>query len=737
MAGTAEMDVRRGPLVPEDAIQPLLRPIATARDSTICAAAGLAGFGVAPLAGHSVLAWPSLAAGVLGVGASIRRGQRLHERNILSVGVIAGLIPLIGVRHLEKKTVTLGRWTRGRDSVPARIIVRYHPAISVTPQWMSEALRGINSATGRTYGPQTHRPRRRVLIFALDESTSEEAVVSPARRRLDQAVVDLMGPTAKTSGVRFDDDGHPVSFEVAHNAGAKLAADGYRRRVEKVLNTMLPGRWRAAWDLEGDRVSFERRPTMPTQVWVPVTPQADPQTLRSNYRAVRVPYALDEDGIEIAWRPAVVPHFLLTGQTGAGKTSTARALISALTCNGWAVWIADVKRIEFRDFRGWPNVQVVASTMPQIVAMIHQAAELMKHRYDLIENGRAVASDFEPVFVLVDEYTECVNVLRGWYAGIKVRGGSSVPPTLEEIASLLRLGRSARVHLLFTAQRPDVSLFGSGEMRDNLGQRASLGRLSPNGALMMWENAGIGVSIPRGFVGRATTTNDDGVPVEAQAYRFPDFDAEPGSEEADLLDRLRPSITSQPRLLILDPQVSPEDESLTWFDYANAHWVRATERPDLDPLVRVEDDDVDGTSAGSALSLLGLMDSAGAGARRTAGSVIRLPERDTTATPEPDGDPSSWAQVTPLRAGLGEQVSDGYGPEVISYASQLNPGDLFHLDDRDMWVVIDEPPEPDPIADHHYVISWRSDDDDAGVVSWEESTPLSVRLPADEMEGIE
>ena len=105
MAGTAEMDVRRGPLVPEDAIQPLLRPIATARDSMMCAAAGLAGFGVAPLAGHSVLAWPSLAAGVLGVGASIRRGQRLHERNIVSVGVIAGLIPLIGVRHLEKTAV--------------------------------------------------------------------------------------------------------------------------------------------------------------------------------------------------------------------------------------------------------------------------------------------------------------------------------------------------------------------------------------------------------------------------------------------------------------------------------------------------------------------------------------------------------------------------------------------------------------------------------------------------------
>ena len=71
MAGTAEMDVRRGPLVPEDAIQPLLRPIATARDSMMCAAAGLAGFGVAPLAGHLAA---DVADDVL-VGLAVRLGS--------------------------------------------------------------------------------------------------------------------------------------------------------------------------------------------------------------------------------------------------------------------------------------------------------------------------------------------------------------------------------------------------------------------------------------------------------------------------------------------------------------------------------------------------------------------------------------------------------------------------------------------------------------------------------------
>jgi hypothetical protein len=77
-------------------------------------------------------------------------------------------------------------------------------------------------------------------------------------------------------------------------------------------------------------------------------------------------------------------------------------------------------------------------------------------------------TDFEPLFVLIDEYTEFLNSLRSWYAGVKVKGDPTVPRTLDEVASILRLGRSGRVHLIKTAQRPDIALFGgaaAGEMR--------------------------------------------------------------------------------------------------------------------------------------------------------------------------------------------------------------------------------------------------------------------------------
>lgn len=568
-----------------------------------------------------MLAWPALAAGAVAAGGQVARGRRLRERQVVAIGIIGGLSRLIGPRNvdidvqrtrgvaasswvMDRRTVVMRQWTRGRASVPARIEIRYHPAIDAGAAWQGEVLRVLEGKTGHRYQVAGVYPRRRLLSLRLDPSPApQQEMVTPAQARLQRGVATLIGPTARTGDVVLDGEGQIVGFRITHDVGAKLAARGYRIRVEKTLETMLPGRWRAHWDLEGDTVRFEVRPALPRQVWMPIPAPLD----TADVRGIRIPYAVDEDGHEIAWLPGKVPHFLITGQTGAGKTSTARAVIAGVTRHGWPIWIADVKRIEFRDFRDWPNVQAVATGIEQIVAMIHAAHQVMSGRYQLVERGAARPSDFEPLFVFIDEYTEFINLLRSWYATVKIKGDPSVPRTLDEVASLLRLGRTGRVHLVITGQRPDVALFGTGEMRDNLGQRASMGRLSPKGAEMMWESASTGVSIPRGLIGRMTTTNDDGLPVEAQAYRFPDFDAPDGSEETQLLQQLRPTQAVHERLLILPAQPVGESEVVTWAAYANAPWVRASDRPDLDPLLAsTVDDTFDATTAGSTLAMLGL-----------------------------------------------------------------------------------------------------------------------------------
>ncbi|MFX8895333.1 hypothetical protein ABTM96_19570, partial [Acinetobacter baumannii] len=84
-----------------------------------------------------------------------------------------------------------------------------------------------------------------------------------------------------------------------------------------------------------------------------------------------------------------------------------------------------------------------------------------------------------------------------------------------------RLARSAKIHILLGIQRPDVEFLG-GEMRDNFGARLSLGRLSPQGAMMMWDSPAIGVALPRNKRGRGVTLSAESLPVEVQTFYTPD-----------------------------------------------------------------------------------------------------------------------------------------------------------------------------------------------------------------------
>ncbi|HYN76140.1 MAG TPA: LAGLIDADG family homing endonuclease, partial [Candidatus Limnocylindria bacterium] len=215
--------------------------------------------------------------------------------------------------------------------------------------------------------------------------------------------------------------------------------------------------------------------------------------------------------------------------------------------------------------------------------------------------------------------------------------------------------------------------------RDNLGLRVSLGRLSPNGALMMWENAATGVTLPRDKTGRCVAVGPDGRPVEAQAYRFPDVDALPGSEEHALRERLRPEQAQHERLLFVpvaealaageDPAREPD-----FWDYAKVPLVRAADRPDLDPLRATRADQLDPAVLGSPSVLLTLADGAGT----------------------PPG--SNGVDGVSFLEGAGGDPEDQYHEAEVVDAEELAAGDLLLVDDeQDHWGVVEIPPDVDEL----------------------------------------
>ncbi len=702
------------------------RPATHIRDGGLLVAAGATGFGLAPLVGHAELQVVVLLAGVASAAVTVAAGECGRRRRDLEDRTVEALAPLLGVRQLDRRILRCSRWTRGWPGVPRLVRIHYSPTVTdEDPAWRSDVRATLSSRLLAPYEIVGHDRRRCTLRLRLDTSDPSTAPEPPfSQVRAERAITNLIGPTAKVIGAELaGDELHAIT--VSHEVAEKLAAAGYRNRIERVVSTMMPGRWRAVWDLQGDSVRFELRPTLPASVWLPTPADGPPpDDLLSNYREVKIACAVDEDGREVFWYPARVPQVMLTGGTGSGKTSMGHALLAEITRRGWPVWVLDAKRVEFLGFRDWPNVQIVAGSVPQQVALIHAVWNLMEYRYQLIEEGKAAINDFEPLVVFLDEFADFRSNLLEWYAQIKVKGDPTRPPCLAEVASLARKARTARIHIVLSTQRPDSEFLG-GEVRDNFGFRISMGRLSPQGAMMMWENPAVGVSLPRSRTGRATATHEDGHPVEVQCYRFPDMGAAAGTEERALLDALRPAETRHQRLVIVSPELDRDpdsDEPITYRQYANASWDYAGKRPDLDPLLLAEgvSAQTDGRALSSTVASLGLSASSDPVTGRAPADRPQLrlvvpvaadPETDAT---DPD-------------------VSDdylGYAPPVHCHPRDVTIGDLIEAEEGSgVWVVVDELPDDDVLTPGMVAISWRGDGDEAGSVSISDDELIPVRHP--------
>ena len=215
-------------------------------------------------------------------------------------------------------------------------------------------------------------------------------------------------------------------------------------------------------------------------------------------------------------------HLFLAGRAmiPTHNTVVLRGVVLEAAAREIKVWACDPKRVELIGLRGFPNVQVVATTVEEQIVTLLRAWDLMEERYAAITEG-ASEDDFDLLVLVVDEFAEFSRRVGQWWSRIKVRGMPAACPVMEKFDSLVRLGRTAGIRVVIGIQRPDVRFFGeSGESRDNFDSRLSLGRLSADGSRMMWGSS-IGTSLP-GVRGRAIACTSEDNAREIQAYWVPD-----------------------------------------------------------------------------------------------------------------------------------------------------------------------------------------------------------------------
>lgn len=680
-------------------------PAAYAAIAVTSSIALLAGVAVAAAMPPVVLMLAAVVAPAVGVSAFRRRANQIRQA-ALRDRLVLHLMPLTGTSQPDRRTVVLAKWNDAGVPTSVRVTCSARVAAAAEdPQWAEDVTTVLRDRL--QHGFEISRTDERTASFWFT-STGPVPIWSkePSVARAAAALSRLLGPSAKITTADVAADGSLRALEVSHQAGDKLASAGYRARVEQVFNTMHSGRWRGVWNLEADTVRLEQRPTLPDSVWLPDRALGDTDDIMENYRQLEIPLALDEDGHEIVWRPAVVPQFLLTGSTGSGKTSTMHTIVAKVTQAGLPVWILDGKRIEFLEFRDWPNVQFVGGGVPQQVALMYRMKAVMDARYLLIEEGRAQVTDFEPIFVIVDEFTEFRSNLLDWYSKVKGKSDPRIPITLSHFESLARLARSARIHMVVSAQRPDASILG-GEMRSNFGMRMSMGRLDYEGARMMWQNPTVGVTLPREKTGRAMAPNRDGIPVEVQAYRFPNLREQMSDIENKIIESVRPAEARHGRYVIEPPESladldTSEIQEPGVDDWLDARWDTAEARPDLDPLSANGAGDYDPVEARRLASVATVLNIGGG----TQKSIT------TTRRPSPEIE-----QVRHLSAVDEAGSGDGYGIEVSRDPLELAVGDLVELeiDGGPAWVTVDEEPFHDSSSET-VTISYRTDTDEFGVM---------------------
>ena len=245
-------------------------------------------------------------------------------------------------------------------------------------------------------------------------------------------------------------------------------------------------------------------------------------------------------------------HLFLAGRGMIPTHNTVSLIGDAVEAarRGFRVVVVDPKRVEFLGLRGWPNVEIVATTVQDQIAVIHDTLQLMQERYRLIEEEGAHEVDFERVLLIIDEYRQFYANVKGWWTSIKVTGMPTECPVFEWIGSLLRMAGACGIHVDLGTQRPDAA-FLQGETRDNFSARMSTGRLSPDGAQMMYDTQHIGTTIPLNVRGRATMIGTDDVPREVQVYYTPDPRRATSAEDLKLLEDLKPGCVTHPRRAVL------------------------------------------------------------------------------------------------------------------------------------------------------------------------------------------
>ncbi len=182
----------------------------------------------------------------------------------------------------------------------------------------------------------------------------------------------------------------------------------------------------------------------------------------------------------LVWEYDALPHALICGGTGGGKTYFLLTIIEVLLHTNAVLYILDPKNADLADLGTvMPNVyhrteDIISCIDCFYEEMMCRSEEMKRHpNYRTGENYAFLRLPAH--FLIFDEYVAFMEVL----------GNKENVAVLSKLKRIVMLGRQAGFFLILACQRPDAKYFGDG-IRDQFNFRVALGRMSELGYGMMF-----------------------------------------------------------------------------------------------------------------------------------------------------------------------------------------------------------------------------------------------------------
>jgi DNA segregation ATPase FtsK/SpoIIIE, S-DNA-T family len=218
----------------------------------------------------------------------------------------------------------------------------------------------------------------------------------------------------------------------------------------------------------------------------------------ANHHPLAVGLGMDISGRAKMLNLSELPHVLIAGATGAGKSSCINSIVTSLlmrtTPDDVRLIMVDPKRVELGQYNGVPHLLTRVITNPKKAAdALKWAVAEMDRRYDLLADARVRdiigyrekldAGGLDPegfdrfpfVVVVVDELNDLMMV-----AGREVE---------EAIVRIAQMARAVGIHLVIATQRPSVDVI-TGVIKANVPSRLAFSVASQTDSRVIIDGAG-------------------------------------------------------------------------------------------------------------------------------------------------------------------------------------------------------------------------------------------------------